>query len=103
MIFREDDAWFGVALEFNIVVEGDDPRVVEAELQEAVIGYLEAAKKLQKGFRPQQVDAILNQEVDEEYETMWSRATQSAESLKGAVPSPFSDIYKVGVANLAIV
>ena len=93
MIFKEGDAWFGVALEFNIVIDGEDPRVVELELQEAVLGYLESVKKV-KGFRPQTVEPVLNQETDQEYEMMWAQG-QARE------PSPFSDIYKLGISNLA--
>ena len=102
MIFKDGDTWIGVALEFNIVVTGDDPKVVECELQEAVIGYLESAKKIKKGFRPHQVNSLLNQTTDEEYETRWTNATQAkAPKRERSVPSPFSDIYKVGISNLA--
>jgi hypothetical protein len=103
MIFKEGDAWVGVALEFNIVVTGEDPRLVEIELQEAVLGYLESAKKLKEGFRPHQVNALLNQEADEEYEQKWTSAHSQkvSTSESSAVPSPFSDIYKVGISSLA--
>ena len=101
MIFKEADSWIGVALEFNIVVTGNDPKVVEFELQEAVHGYLESAKKV-KGFRTGQINSILNQETDEEYESRWVSATQTTKN-KGNVLSPFSDIYKAGVSNLATV
>ncbi len=98
MIYREGDTWIGVALEFNIVLTGNDPKVVEIELQEAVLGYLESARKV-KGFRTQQVESVLNQEADEEYENRWANATQTQN-----VPSPLSEeIYKAGVANLAAV
>ena len=103
MIFKDGDSWVGVALEFNIVVTGEDPRVVEFELQEAVIGYIESAKKL-KGFRTGQVNSILNQETEDEYEEKWVRATQTTVTPeKGSVLSPFSDIYKAGVSSLAVV
>ncbi len=98
MIFKEGDSWIGVALEFNIVVTGEDPRIVEIELDEAVTGYIESAKKL-KGFRDAQVNPLLNQMTDQEYENRWSAATGPQE----AVPSPFSDIYKLGISNLATV
>ena len=61
MIFKDNDTWFGVALEFNLVVEGEDPHLVELELQDAVIGYLESVKKLEHGFRAQHTEGILNQ------------------------------------------
>ncbi|OHA26800.1 MAG: hypothetical protein A3C06_01530 [Candidatus Taylorbacteria bacterium RIFCSPHIGHO2_02_FULL_46_13] len=101
MIFKDGDSWVGVALEFNIVVTGEDPKVVEFELQEAVIGYLESAKKI-KGFRTHQVNSILNQEAEKEYEDKWVRATQTA-TPGGNVLSPLSGIYKAGISSLATV
>lgn len=92
----------GVALEFNIVVTGKDPRVVEIELQEAVLGYLESAKKL-KGFRIRQVSALLNQKADSEYEEKWTQAKQIfATPKRGNVVPPLSDIYKAGFSSLAV-
>jgi hypothetical protein len=59
MVFKEGDSWIGVALEFNIVVDGSDPRIVDIELQEAVLGYLESAKALKNGFRTEQINIII--------------------------------------------
>lgn len=97
MVFRDGDFWVGVAIEFNIVVTGDEPHIVEIELQEAVLGYLESAKKI-KGCRTSQVNGILNQRADREYEEKWMKATQPQKE----VVSPFSDIYKAGISNLAV-
>lgn len=101
IIFREGDMWFGVALEFNLVVEGGDPRLVELELQEAVLGYLESVKKLESGFRSQQTTGILNQKPDPEYEEKWRKGYQPHADPASSVLSPLSDIYKIGIANLA--
>jgi len=104
MVYKEGDTWIGVALEFNLVVTGEDPRLVELELQEAAIGHLESAKKLTRGFRPNQVNGLLNQKADDEYETKWSQATQTSTSPEGGlVVSPLSDVYKAGIANLATI
>ena len=103
IIFKDGGSWIGVALEFNIVVTGGDPRVVEIELQEAVLGYLESAKKL-KSFRTNQVTSLLNQKAGNEYEEKWARARQIfAAPKKGSVVSPLSGIYKAGVSSLAVV
>ena len=100
IIFKDGKDWIGTALEFNITVVGKDPRVVEAELHEAVLGYLEAAKK-SKGVRPQHIHRILNQVADEEYEKQWALARKS---MQTSVLSPLSSaIYKFGMANLAAV
>ena len=97
MIYKEGDSWIGVAMEFNIVVTGEDPRMEEIELNEAVIGYLESVKKI-KGFRDGQINPILNQMTEQEYENLWTSATAKNQ---GAVPSPLSDIYKLGIGSLA--
>src|SRR3989344_3633292 len=99
IIFKDGKDWIGTALEFNITVTGEDPRVVEVELNEAVQGHLDAARKL-KGIRTHQVQALLNQDAEAEYEERWKAAR---ESMRGNVPSPLAnDIYRFGVANLAI-
>lgn len=65
LIFKDGDTFFGAALEFNIVVEAAHQIEALAFLDEAVRGYLEAAKKYK--VRPH----ILNQKPDPEYEKMW--------------------------------
>ena len=65
LVFRDGDMFFAVALEFNIVVEGAHPMEALLLLHEAVLGYLEAARKVK--MRPH----ILNQKSDPEYEKMW--------------------------------
>ncbi len=100
MVFKDAKKWIGTALEFKITIVGDDPRVVESELQEAVLGYLESAKKLSKRFRPTQVNSVLNQKPAKEDEARWATAHKS---LRGGVLPPLSsEIYKFGVANLAV-
>ena len=65
LIFKEGKSFFGVALEFNIVVQGAQPEEAYFFLNEAVRGYLEAARKIK--VRPM----VLNQKPDTEYEKMW--------------------------------
>lgn len=65
LVFKERGSFFGVALEFNIVVEGTQPEEAFFFLNEAVRGYLEAARKVK--VRPM----VLNQKPDAEYEKMW--------------------------------
>jgi len=66
IIFRENDSWYGVALEFNIVEEGDNPVAVMASLFQAIQGYVETARKLKMRPMP------LNQKSDKEYEELWN-------------------------------
>lgn len=101
MIFKEGDAWIGVALEFNIVVSGNDAKLVEIELNEAVIGYLESLRAM-SGFRDTSINQLLNQRAEEEYEQRWSDAVQRKAENTGGVISPLSDVYKAGISSLAI-
>jgi len=71
IIFKEDDTWYGVALELNIVEQGDDPQEVMASLFEAVSGYVETARKLK--MRP----FALNQKPDKEYEKLWNNLAEN--------------------------
>lgn len=65
LIFKEGDVFFGVALEFNIVIEAAHPMEALLLLNEAVQGYLESARKAKLR------SYVLNQRPDEEYEKMW--------------------------------
>ena len=66
MLFYKDGVqFFGVALEFNIMVEAAHPAEAFLLLTEAVQGYIEAARKVK--LRPR----VLNQKSDPEYEKMW--------------------------------
>ncbi|MBI4426713.1 MAG: hypothetical protein HY567_03985 [Candidatus Kerfeldbacteria bacterium] len=65
IVFREGDTWYGVALEFNLVVEADHPQTALFELHSAIEGYLEAVKSAR--MRP----IVLNQQPDFEYALLW--------------------------------
>lgn len=67
MIYKENDTWVGVALDFNIVETGDDSREVMIMLDEAIRGYVASAQKAK--LRPQ----ILNQTPEKEYQDLWDR------------------------------
>ncbi len=86
IVFKEEDTWYGVALEFNLVVEGDDSEVVHFNLQEAIKGYVESIKKI-KGARTDAPYA-LNQTTEEEYETMWNNLSSNK-----PIPSPIQIKY----------
>jgi hypothetical protein len=82
IVFKEDDTWYAVGLEFNIVTEGDTPEVASFNLQEAIVGYLESLKHSKVGGL--RTEAILNQKPDPEYEALW----QKLEGNK-PIPSPY--------------
>ncbi len=80
IIFKDKDIWVGVALEFNIVETGDDPREVFLMLDEAIRGYVVSAKKAK--IRPH----ILNQVSDMEYENLWKKLNS---------PKPMKSPYQI--------
>ncbi len=71
LIFQEEDTWYGVCLEFNIVESGSTREEAWLLLHEAIQGYVEAARKVK--MRPH----ILNQKTDSEYEMIWSKRKES--------------------------
>ncbi len=86
IVFKDGDAWYAVALEFNIVESSDNPKLAFMSLLQAVSGYVDSAKKL-KGARY----APLNQKTDPEYEELWKNLTSPK-----PVKSPFVvDMYGV--------
>lgn len=87
VIFQEDGEWFGVALEFNIVEKGDSPQEVSAMLDNAVIGYVEAAHKGKLSI------SVLNQDIDPDYEELWKLGNSEGDEGKR--------VYKVSSQPLA--
>ncbi|HEY4514866.1 MAG TPA: hypothetical protein VJJ22_01780 [Candidatus Paceibacterota bacterium] len=85
LVFKEDDIWYGVALEFNIVEEGEDPQLVLFNLLQAIQGYVKSLRKIKARQDP------LNQIPEREYEVLWNEANRSELSVK----SPFS-VYTFG-------
>jgi predicted RNase H-like HicB family nuclease len=67
IIFKEDGVWYGVALEFNIVEEGDSPEEVMSSLFQAIKDYVKTASKFK--IRPMP----LNQKPDKEYQELWNK------------------------------
>jgi len=89
IIFKEANEWVGVALEFNIVEVGDDPREVQFNLEEAIKGYLVSARKAKA--KP----GILNQKADKEYEILWQKLSKSK-----PIPSPYK-VHSFGHRSLS--
>ena len=89
IVFKEGDTWFGVALEFNIVVDGDSADVVSFNLQEAIRGHVESMRKI-KGSR----SAPLNQKPDAEYLDLWNKLAADK-----PVPSPIQ-VQNYGFARV---
>lgn len=89
IVFKEDDGWYAVALDFNIVESGDDPEEVLINLFEAVRGYIETSQKIKA-----RTDA-LNQKPDEEYERMWQILNQESPPAKEAEELP-EEVYTYG-------
>jgi hypothetical protein len=80
IVFQDDNVWYAVALEFNIVESSDDPKLAFFNLLQAVDGYIESSKKI-LGSRYQ----FLNQVSDKEYTDLWYDLN-SSEPVKSPYP-----------------
>lgn len=87
IIFKENNVWYGVALELNIVEEGDDPVEVMASLFQAIKGYVETAQKLKMRPMP------LNQAADSEYRKLWNNLEKNKAKQTSAAKQVFSFGY----------
>lgn len=67
IVFKDDNTWYAVALEFNIVESSEDPKLAFFNLLQAVDGYLASMKKIKGIMRY----PALNQKADPEYERLW--------------------------------
>lgn len=97
IIFKEGDVWYGVALEFNIVVQGDDKLEVMSELFNAVHGYLHTSKKFKLR------DNVLNQKADAEYELLWGELNEIKKSASVGLSKKLtikpSQVFNFGYTN----
>lgn len=87
IVFKENDVWYAVGLEFNIVESGDTPQEAILLLSEALSGYVESAKKIKSKA------SILNQTTEREYETMWQNSQEDKEQAR--------DVFSSGVFNVS--
>ncbi|MEK7568536.1 MAG: hypothetical protein AAB497_00285 [Patescibacteria group bacterium] len=93
VVFKERDVFFGVALEFNVIVEAASQIEAIVLLNEAVQGYLESARKFK--LRPH----VLNQAIEPEYEQMWQSVQGVGKRVARATKSPY--VLSSGQFNLA--
>ena len=96
LVFRDSSSYFGVALEFNVVVEAASPQEAYIFLNEAASGYLESARKTK--LRP----SVLNQKPDAEYEKMWQanqdmKLKEKYEKIVNNLP-----VFSSGILDLAV-
>ena len=96
IIFRENDTWYAVGLEFNLVTEGDTPEIASFKLGEAISGYVESLANSDIGGL--RTEGILNQTADSEYEELWNKLENNE-----PVPSPYKDkVYFFGRRMLSV-
>ena len=91
IIFRDEDSWYGVGLEFNIVESGSTPQEAMLLLFEAIRGYVESVKKIKA--RPY----VLNQKSDPEYEQMWKQLITSRLKQK-----ELKSVFSFGQMNIPL-
>ena len=89
VVFKEDNVWYAVGLEFNIVESGDTPQEAILLLSEALSGYVESAKKIKS--RP----SILNQTTNREYETMWQNSQRDKKQARSIFSSGFFNVNQI--------
>ncbi len=78
IVFKENNIWYAVGLEFNIIESGDTPQEALLLLFEALTGYIEAARKIK-------AKNVLNQKVDPEYEKMLINSKNKKPFLIGSL------------------
>ena len=78
IVFKEEDTFYAVGLEFNILVDGPTKETALFLLFDAMRGYVESAKKA--NLRP----SVLNQTTEKEYEDLWNRLNSNK-----PIPSPY--------------
>lgn len=88
IVYEEDDAWFAVALELGIVVDGPDPEVALFSLFEAINGVLEVQSAPQYEGK-----TFYTPPIDPEYEKMWR-------TVQDAIQSPYN-VYVSGLRQVA--
>lgn len=97
IIFKEVNDWYGVALEFNLVVQGDDKLEVMSELFNVVHGYLHTTRKFKLR------DNVLNQKSDIEYELLWDKLNGTDERVRVKLPEKLtikpSQVFNFGYTN----
>ena len=91
IVFKDRGKWYAVALEFNIVEAGEDPREVLVSLFEAIQGYVKSARKIKA--RPH----ILNQFPDSEYQLLWD----ALKAGRGREAERIPQVYAFGEKTLA--
>lgn len=93
IIFKERETWFGVALEFGIVIDADSSEDAYTQLQDATHSYLESFRD--GSIRESEAEPLLNKTAEPEYEELWNRY-----HARQPIPSPIT-IRSVGELAVA--
>lgn len=89
IVFHDEGTWFGVAIEFNLIVEADNPDTALFELHQAVQGYVKAARKSK--MRP----VVLNQIPAGEYGLLWKILNRDTPAHQETSIDP-KEVYSFG-------
>lgn len=92
IVFKDEGVWYAVALEFNLIESGDEPREALLSLFEAINGYIKTARKVKART------CILNQKTDKEYETLWKDLNSPKDTVSKI---KMSDIFTFGRQSVA--
>lgn len=91
LVFKEDNAWYAVALELGIVVDGETPEETLLSLFEAINGVI--AVQVDPKYTGK---TFYQPEIDPEYEALW----EQAQAGKRPIKSPYQ-IYTTGLRQVA--
>ncbi len=75
-----EKVWYGVALDFNLIVDGNEPETVRKDLRNLMLDYIDSAKKLGD-------EKLLNRKIDSEYEKIWKELEKG--NLEKKLLSPY--------------
>ena len=82
---KKDQEYVGVCVDLCIIKTGQNPYVVENDLKEASMGYIEAVSR-DKDFS----DKLLNQKLPEKYQNIFDMIIEVAVDKKKVLSKPVS-------------
>ena len=93
LVFNDGGNWYGVALEFNLVIDASTQEEATAMLQSCIRDYLSVAVETDN------LDAI-NQTPDPEYLKLWKAEHSSPRRFKIRKPIRQVSVLSSGVTNI---
>lgn len=90
IVFKEGGVWYAVALEFNLIIDANDPETAFFSLLQLAKDYIDVVKE--NNLRP----FALNQVPQKEYLDLWYKLNKNEK-----IPSPYQEVYQYGVNSIS--